>query len=99
MGLLGLIATFEHSCLKPFILIGIILLIFKSEGNILGGKDWLNRIASCSNMSLFISFRILIGILFGLSLLSRFKEKMVLKTSQLSFEVIKNDSLLSGGSY
>ena len=43
-------------------------MVFKIERNIPEGKDWLKRIASWSDMSLFNSFRILIGILLGPSL-------------------------------
>ena len=45
------------------------LLVFKTEGNIPEEKDWLKRVASWSDMSLFNSFRILIEILLGQSLL------------------------------
>ena len=59
---------FEHINLGPFFYIGIILLVFKIEGNIPEEKDWLKRIASWSDMSLFNSFRILVEILLGPSL-------------------------------
>lgn len=39
---------------------------------------------------------ILVDILFGPSLLSSFKEKMILNTTVLSAGVIKNDSILIG---
>lgn len=47
-------------------------------------------------MSLYNSFRNLVRILFGLLLLSRFKEEIVLKTSVLSVEVFRNDSVFKG---
>ena len=37
---------FEHSSLKIFLYLGIILLVFKNEGEIPEGKDWLERTAS-----------------------------------------------------
>ena len=37
---------FEHSSLQLFLYIGIILLVFKIDGNILEEKDWLKRIGS-----------------------------------------------------
>ena len=46
----------------------MILLVFKIEGNIPEQKDWLKRIVSWSDMSLFNSFRILVEILLGPSL-------------------------------
>ena len=44
-------------------------MIFKIEGNILEEKDWLRRIASWPDMSLFNSFKILVRILLGPSIL------------------------------
>ena len=73
------------------------MLVFKIEGNIPEEKDWLKRTASWSDMSLFNSFRILIGILLGPWLLSWFKEEIMLETSVLSVRVIKNDSIFGGG--
>ena len=77
--------------------IGIILLVFKIEGNIPEEKDWLKRIASWSDMSLFNSFRILIRILLGPSLFFLFKEEIMLEISVLSVGVIKNESIFRGG--
>ena len=68
-------------------------MVFEIEGNIPEEKDWLKRIASWSNMSLLNHFRILIGILLVPSLLSWFKEEVMLETSLLPFGVIKNDSI------
>ena len=87
---------FEHSNLETFLYIGIILLVLKIEGDIPEEKDWLERIANWSNMSLFNRFRILIGILLGPPLLSSFKGEM-LETSVLSVGVIKNDSIFRVG--
>ena len=39
----------------------------------------------------------MVGILFGLSLLSRFKEEIVLQTSLLSVGIIKNNSVFKSG--
>ena len=47
-------------------------------------------------MSLLSNFRILVGIPFGPSLLCRFKDELILKTSKISVDVIKNVSMLSG---
>lgn len=47
-------------------------------------------------MSLFCSFRILVELLFGPSLWPRFKEEVILKTSEPAIGVIKNGSTLSG---
>lgn len=47
-------------------------------------------------MSLYNSFRNLVRILFGLLLHSRFKEEIVLKTSILSVEVFRNNSVFKG---
>ena len=33
--------------LEPFLYIGIVLLVFKIEVNILEEKDWLKRVTSC----------------------------------------------------
>ena len=57
----------------------------------------LKRIARWSDLYLFCSSRILVGILFGSLLLSSFKEEMLLKTSELPVRVIKNDSILTCG--
>lgn len=48
-------------------------------------------------MSLFNDFKILLGILFGLSAFSRFKEKITSETSILSVRVIKKGSIFKGG--
>ena len=53
--------------------IGLILQVFQI---ILEEKDWLNRIASWSKTSLFKSLIILVKMLVGLSLLSRFMEEI-----------------------
>lgn len=63
--------------------------VLKIEGNIVEAKNWLNKNVSWSDISLFNNFEILVGILFGPSLLSRFKEKIILKASMLSLGVIK----------
>ena len=64
--------------------IGITLLVFETDGNIPEEKDCLKRIVSWSDMSLLNSFRILTEILLGPSLLSYFKEEIILETSELS---------------
>ena len=56
----------------------------------------MNRNASWSDMYLFNNFKILVGILFGPSLLSWFKEEIKLETPELSVGVIKNDSICKG---
>lgn len=66
-----------NSNLGAFLYNGIILLVLKIAGNIQQERDWLNRIAS---RSLFNSFRILVGILFDSSLLSKFKEEIILES-------------------
>ena len=71
---------FELPNLEPFLYIGIILLVFKIEGNIPEEKDWLKRITSWSDTSLCISLTISIGILLGPSLFSCFKEEIMLET-------------------
>ena len=60
--------------------IGIILLVFKTEGNVPEEKDWLKGIASWSNTSLCISITISIGILLGPSFLPSFKDEKRLET-------------------
>ena len=75
----------------------MILLFFKIEGNKTEEKDWLNRNAIWSDVSLCHNFKIIVGILFSPSLLSRFKEEIILATSVLSVRVIKNDSVFKGG--
>lgn len=50
-------------------------------------------------MSLFNNCRIYVTILFGPSLLSRFKDKITLKTSVLPVGVIKDDSIFKGGNH
>ena len=47
-------------------------------------------------MSLFSSFRILLGILLSPSLLSRFIKEIMLETSVLSVGVITDDSIFKG---
>ena len=66
-----------NSNLGAFLYNGIILLVLKIEGNIQQERDWLNRIAS---QSLFNSSRILVGILFFSSLLTKFKEEIILES-------------------
>ena len=82
---------------EPLLYIGIILLVFKIEGSNPEEKDWLKSNASWSDMSLFNNFRILVWILFGSSLLSRFKEEIILETSVLSVGVVKSDSVFKSG--
>ena len=65
------------------------------ERNIPHEKDWLRKFATWSDMSLFNSFRILIGILLGPSLLSWSKEEKMFETSVLSVGVISDG--LDGG--
>ena len=62
------------SSLEPFLHINIILTVSKIEGSIPEEKLWLKRIASWSDKPLFRSFKILVEILFGPSLLSSFKD-------------------------
>ena len=50
----------------------------------------MEKVAIWSDMPLFNSFRILLGILFGPSLLTRFKEEIVL-------EIEKNYPVFKGG--
>ena len=45
----------------------------------------------------FNGIRILVGIMFAQSLLSGFKEEMILKISSISVGIIKNDSIYKGG--
>ena len=59
--------------------IGIMLMFFKIEGNI--------------PEPFFNNFRILVGMLLGPSLLSRFKEEIMLQKSVLLVGVLKNDSI------
>ena len=49
-------------------------------------------------MSVFNSFKILVGILLGPSILSRFKEE-ILETSVLSVGIMESDSIFSSGRY
>ena len=63
-------------------------MIFKIEGNILDEKDWLRRIAGWPDMSLFNSFKILVGMLLGPSILSGFKIEIMLEISALTVGVI-----------
>ena len=63
-------------------------MIFKIEGNILEEKDWLRRIASWPDMSLFNSFKILVGILLGPPILCWFKIEKMLENSALTVGVI-----------
>ena len=42
------------------------------------------------------NFKIIVGIMFSPSLVSRFKEKIILETSVLSVEIIKNGPVLKG---
>ena len=70
-------------------------MVFKIEGNTKEEKDWLKRIASWPDMSLFNSFRILIGILLSPSLLPWFKNDIMLETSVLSVGAIKIYSILT----
>ena len=63
-------------------------MIFKIEGNILDEKDWLRRIAGWPDMYLFNSFKILVGILLGPSILSGFKIEIMLEISALTVGVI-----------
>ena len=56
----------------------------------------MKRIDRWSNVSLFINFRILVGIMLRPSLLSRFKEEIILGTSVSSVVVIKNDLIFKG---
>ena len=58
-------------------------LVFKIEENKKKQKDWLNRQGSCSDMSLFNGFKIIVGILFDSLLTSRFHEELIWKTSVL----------------
>ena len=64
--------------------IGITLLVFETDRNIPEEKDCLKRIVSWLDMSSFNSFRILTEILLGPSLLSYFKEEIILETSEPS---------------
>ena len=75
-----IVLWFELPNLEPFLYIGIILLVFKIEGNIPEEKDWLKRIASWSDKSLCISITISIGILLGPSFLPCFKDEIMLET-------------------
>lgn len=59
--------------------IGIMLMFFKIEGNI--------------PEPFFNNFRILVGMLLGPSLSSRFKEEIMLQKSVLLVGVLKNDSI------
>lgn len=68
---------FEKSNFEPFD-IGIILLVFKIGGNNLKKKYWLNRNLIWSDLPLFNNFKVLVGILFGPSLLPRFKKEIIL---------------------
>ena len=55
-----------------------------------------NRIAYRS-MFLFSNFRIVVGILFGSRILSRFKEEKILETSVLSVGLIRDNSIFRAG--
>lgn len=56
----------------------------------------MKRIDRWSNVSLFINLRILVEIMLRPSLLSRFKEEIILGTSVSSVVVIKNDLIFKG---
>ena len=71
-------------------------MVFKIEGNMPEIWTEQNRIASWSDIPLFNNL-ILVAILFGLSLLSRLKEQIILETSVLSVGLVKNDSMCKGG--
>ena len=73
--------------------VGTILLIFKIEEIILEEKDWLKRMASCSDMS----WKALNSTWDAIPLLSTFKEEIMLETSVVSVGVNKNDSIFKGG--
>ena len=90
----GIDLKFEHSNSEPFLYIGIILLIFKIEGNIPEENDWLKKIASWSYTALFNSFRILVGILLGPSLI--YGKDNVGNFSTISWSY-KNYSIFRGG--
>ena len=66
-------------------------------GNIRDESDKLKREGIWLDMSLFKSLRILLGILFGPTVLWLFKEVMMLDTSLQSVGEIKNESLSAGG--
>ena len=85
---IGLQFKYSSSNIEPFLYIRIILLDFKIEGNIPEAKDWFNKNASWSDTFLFNNFKILVGILFGPLLFSRFKEEIILGTLILSVGVI-----------
>ena len=77
--------------------IGIILLLFRIEGNIPEAKKIGGARMSFGQMSLFHTFKFLIGILFGQSFLSCFKKEIISETSILSVGAIKKDSVFTGG--
>ena len=60
-------------------------------------KYSLKRIASWSDISLFESFRVVVGILLGPSLLPLFKEEIMMETLVPSVTVRNNDSIFTAG--
>ena len=70
-------------------------LVIKVENNFLAikvaryireAKDWVNKNFSWSDTTLFNNFKILVGILFGPSLFSRFKEEIIFNTISISYK-------------
>ena len=61
-------------------------LAIKVERYIPEAKDWLNKNFSWSDTTLFNNFKILVGILFGPSLFSRFKEEIIFNTISISYK-------------
>ena len=72
-------------------------MIFKIVGNIPFDNERLNRSASWYDISLFKSFRILFGMLFGPTALLSFRDNIISDTSVLSVGVIKNEFMLIWG--
>ena len=91
--------VYGYSSQEPFFYTGIILLASKIKGKIPEEKDCLKRIASWSNLFLFSRFRVLVRILFGLSLLFSNTEGITLNTkhcTRQSIWIIKNSILTIG---
>ena len=68
MILLRIVSRFdnwEYFNFESFLWIGVILLVLKMFGNISYEKDMLKREVSRLDISLFKSYRTLVGILFG----------------------------------
>lgn len=58
----------------------------------------MKKIASWSYLFLFNSFRIIVGILSGSSLFSRFKGEIILETWVLAIDLTKNDLIVKSES-